>query len=307
MALKPYRFHLWPAKHVITRNSEFRDDYDLHPGLFEIGVANGRVLGFDTRGGHPWRVCIFWCSHGGDADKTTAIADDFPSFVRAIGRRKARERETPLEQGKFDALQLADFWRDYFGVPGFAGGLRSYGEIEEWGLQLPLPTGHRLVLFIEPSAPWHSLALRCPTGDSFELGRIEPIPSPRWCLRWEEVERFGRHAAKQNPRLPHPGLPLLLLTPFAYVTPSGKPASGRGSKPRSASLASYQAARLRSWWTVCLPSGSSWRAVGGGTLEKWVGCFRKDGYRPTPAGCSGRPIVTSASGGLLFRSASSRR
>jgi hypothetical protein len=54
-------------------------------------------------------------------------------------------------------------------------------------------------------------------------------------LRFAELELFGRLVALENPRLPHPGLPALLLSPFLALgtddPPPGPPTPNRPPPP----------------------------------------------------------------------------
>ena len=71
---------------------------------------------------------------------------------------------------------------------------------------------------IEPSGE-RTLGLRRPAGsEPVQLGWAPargPYPAS---LRWPELETFARVIALADPTLPHPGLVVALLSPFAPVT-----------------------------------------------------------------------------------------
>jgi hypothetical protein len=109
--------------------------------------------------------------------------------------------------------------------PAFWSLLRAEGgAISDPGgaeLRVPFPVtaGYGLTLDIDLATGEQALGLRVPaTTEPIQLGRVDPgLPFPA-ALRWEELELFARVIALEDPTLPHPGLVVALLGPFAPPT-----------------------------------------------------------------------------------------
>lgn len=105
--------------------------------------------------------------------------------------------------------------------PAFWSALRRDGHADgELRLVLPVAGGYALVLEADLDAGEQALGLREPqTAEPVQLGRTgpgEPFPA---ALRWWELELCARVIALDDPTLPHPGLVVALLAPFAPATP----------------------------------------------------------------------------------------
>ena len=78
---------------------------------------------------------------------------------------------------------------------------------------------HVLVLELDEEMLERTLFLAEPaTGDLIQLAWDDQGRPDQNVLRWEEVEAVCRCLAARDPALHHPGIPLLLLKPFAPVT-----------------------------------------------------------------------------------------
>ncbi|MFC7529012.1 hypothetical protein [Actinoplanes sp. GCM10030250] len=98
------------------------------------------------------------------------------------------------------------------------------GEADDLPSQLrvsfPVVDGYALVLDIDLPSGERALGLRRPaSSEPVQLGWAPadgPYPA---ALRWWELESFARVIALDDPTLPHPGLVVALLSPFAPSTP----------------------------------------------------------------------------------------
>ena len=85
---------------------------------------------------------------------------------------------------------------------------------------LPVTAGYGLVLDVDLRTGEQSLGLREPaTSEPVQLGWSEPGRPYPAALRWHELDLCARVIALEDPTLPHPGLVVALLSPFAPVTP----------------------------------------------------------------------------------------
>lgn len=86
-------------------------------------------------------------------------------------------------------------------------------------VSFPVVGGYGLVLDIELPSGERTLGLRCPaSSEPVQLGWAPadgPYPA---ALRWWELESCARVIALADPTLPHPGLVVALLSPFAPAT-----------------------------------------------------------------------------------------
>ncbi|WP_306211494.1 hypothetical protein [Actinoplanes sp. RD1] len=110
--------------------------------------------------------------------------------------------------------------------PGFWSFLRAEGgaipDPETTGLRVSLPVtgGYGLVLDLDLVTGEQTLGLRGPaTSEPVQLGWADPGGPRPAALRWDELELCARVIALEDPTLPHPGLVVALLAPFAPVTP----------------------------------------------------------------------------------------
>ncbi|SDT73748.1 hypothetical protein [Actinoplanes derwentensis] len=101
-----------------------------------------------------------------------------------------------------------DFW---------TGGLTGTDELPaQVRVTFPVIAGYSLVLGIDLPSGDRTLGLRVPaSSEPVQLGWAPaggPYPA---ALRWWELESFARVIALDDPLLPHPGLVVALLAPFA--------------------------------------------------------------------------------------------
>ena len=90
----------------------------------------------------------------------------------------------------------------------------------ELRVTFPVTGGYALVLDLDLDTGERTLGLRGPaSSEPVQLARAEvegPVPA---ALRWWELDLCARVIALADPTLPHPGLVVALLSPFAPATP----------------------------------------------------------------------------------------
>jgi len=90
----------------------------------------------------------------------------------------------------------------------------------ELRIGLPVTGGYGLVLDLDLVTGEQTLGLREPaSSEPVQLGWAAPGRPYPAALRWHELELCARVIALEDPTLPHPGLVVALLSPFAPVTP----------------------------------------------------------------------------------------
>jgi hypothetical protein len=91
---------------------------------------------------------------------------------------------------------------------------------KELRASLPVTAGYGLALDVDLTTGEQALGLREPaTSEPVQLGWSTPGRPPPAALRWHELDLCARVIALEDPTLPHPGLVVALLSPFAPVTP----------------------------------------------------------------------------------------
>ncbi|WP_328463964.1 hypothetical protein OHA21_39410 [Actinoplanes sp. NBC_00393] len=102
--------------------------------------------------------------------------------------------------------------------PGFWAG--EFSEEEPLRVSFPVVGGYGLILDIDPPSGERTLGLRCPaSSEPVQLGWAPadgPYPA---ALQWWELESCARVIALADPMLPHPGIVVALLSPFAPAGP----------------------------------------------------------------------------------------
>jgi hypothetical protein len=89
----------------------------------------------------------------------------------------------------------------------------------ELRVSLPVTGGYGLVLDLDLSTGEQTIGLREPaTSEPVQLGSAAPGGPYPAALRWHELELCARVIALEDPTVPHPGLVVALLSPFAPVT-----------------------------------------------------------------------------------------
>lgn len=98
----------------------------------------------------------------------------------------------------------------------------------ELRVTFPVSHGFGLVLDVDRHHGTFGLGLRTPiTIEPIQLGWDDPSDWHPHCLRWPEVDLIGRVTALSDPSLPHPGLPVVLLSRFAPITAEDDPVAVR--------------------------------------------------------------------------------
>ena len=104
--------------------------------------------------------------------------------------------------------------------PGFwTGAVPPSADHRELRVPFPVAGGYGLVLDVDPATGERALGLREPAStEPVPLGTHLPgRPAPA-ALRWWELDLCARVIALADPTLPHPGLVMALLSPFAPPT-----------------------------------------------------------------------------------------
>jgi hypothetical protein len=104
--------------------------------------------------------------------------------------------------------------------PSFWTGDGAISEEQELRVTFPVTGGYALVLDVDLPSGERTLGLRIPaTSEPIKLAWAPaegPFPA---ALRWWELDLCARVIALEDPTLPHPGLVVALLSPFAPATP----------------------------------------------------------------------------------------
>ncbi|MEV8506722.1 hypothetical protein AB0368_18175 [Actinoplanes sp. NPDC051475] len=129
--------------------------------------------------------------------------------------------------------------------PAFWSRLRADGsatddpEPAELRINLPVTGGYGLVLDLDLATGEQALGLREPaTSEPVQLGWAAPGRPHPAALRWHELDLCARVIALEDPTLPHPGLVVALLGPFAPAT-----ADDDGSAVAAVREAAYRSLR----------------------------------------------------------------
>ncbi|MBG0560591.1 hypothetical protein [Actinoplanes aureus] len=117
----------------------------------------------------------------------------------------------PVSESLLHLTQDPQFW---------AGQLSEADDLPpQLRVSFPVVGGYALVLDIELPSGERTLGLRCPaSSEPVQLGWAPadgPYPA---ALQWWELESCARVIALADPTLPHPGLVVALLSPFAPAT-----------------------------------------------------------------------------------------
>jgi hypothetical protein len=117
-----------------------------------------------------------------------------------------------------DGVPVPEALRRWTENPGFwlAGRTPTPDDRE---LRVPFPVAGGYGLVLDLAAGETSLGLRePPTSEPVQLGSAAPGSPPPAALRWWELDLCARVIALDDPTLPHPGLVVALLSPFAPAT-----------------------------------------------------------------------------------------
>ncbi|WP_250000553.1 hypothetical protein [Actinoplanes sp. M2I2] len=99
-------------------------------------------------------------------------------------------------------------------------GVTSDDQSPELRVTFPVTGGYALVLDLDPATGERTLGLRGPaSSEPIPLAWAPPGGPAPAALRWWELDLCARVIAWEDPTLPHPGLVVALLSPFAPATP----------------------------------------------------------------------------------------
>lgn len=119
----------------------------------------------------------------------------------------------PVSEALHRLSEDPKFWALLHGGPG------APLDDRELRVSLPVTAGYGLVLDIDLRTGEQALGLREPaTSEPVQLGWWSPGRPHPAALRWHELDLCARVLALEDPTLPHPGLVVALLSPFAPVT-----------------------------------------------------------------------------------------
>ena len=142
-------------------------------------------------------------------------------------------------------------------------------EENELRIGLPVTAGYGLVLDIDLTTGEQALGLREPaSSEPVQLGWSAPGRPHPAALRWHELDLCARVIALEDPTLPHPGLVVALLAPFAPVT-----ADDDGPTVAAIRQAAYRSLRRE------VPPPTP-----GGPEQAPLPLFAGDDWWPAPAG-----------------------
>ena len=123
-----------------------------------------------------------------------------------------------LPQPLQSLLRTRRFWTDFFWETH--ADFEAYPELDGCTLGFPVAPGYVLALTLDDSLSFFSLAIKAPAQEAVRIGWDDEGHYHPHTLRWPELELLCRAIALQDPDLPHPGLPLLLLHRFAPICPA---------------------------------------------------------------------------------------
>jgi len=127
--------------------------------------------------------------------------------------RTGQDWRVPVPQALLRLTEKPGFWAG-------DGDATSDDQSPPLRVTFPVIGGYALVLDLDPVTGERTLGLRGPaSSEPVQLGWApagEPFPA---ALRWWELDLCARVIAWEDPTLPHPGLVVALLAPFAPATP----------------------------------------------------------------------------------------
>ena len=123
--------------------------------------------------------------------------------------------------GQYERVPVSEALRRLSEDPQFwTGESATPDDPKELRVIFPVTGGYALVLELDLAAGERTLGLRVPaTSEPIQLGWAEAAGPYPAALRWWELDLCARVIALEDPTLPHPGLVVALLSPFAPATP----------------------------------------------------------------------------------------
>jgi hypothetical protein len=93
-------------------------------------------------------------------------------------------------------------------------------DARELRVSFPITGGYALTVDLDPATGERTLGLRVPaSSEPVQLGWAPPGGPCPAALRWWELDLCARVIALEDPTLPHPGLVVALISPFAPTMP----------------------------------------------------------------------------------------
>jgi hypothetical protein len=133
----------------------------------------------------------------------------------AVAGRSGQDGVVPVTEALRRLSEDPRFWSGLFGR---AGAIPD-PDPAELRVNLPVTGGYGLVLDLDLVTGEQALGLREPAGsEPVQLGWAAPGRPYPAALRWHELDLCARVIALEDPTLPHPGLVVALLSPFAPLT-----------------------------------------------------------------------------------------
>jgi hypothetical protein len=160
-------------------------------------------------------------------------------------------------------------------------------DARELRVSFPVTGGYALVLDLDPATGERTLGLREPAwSEPVQLGSALPAGPATAALRWWELDVCARVIALEDPTLPHPGLVVALLSPFAPPT----------ADDDERVVATMRAAAYRSLRREVRPIEPA------GPEQQPLPIFASDDWWPAPRGASPR-VLDDAAIAVLTREA----
>ncbi|WP_250031852.1 hypothetical protein [Paractinoplanes maris] len=167
----------------------------------------------------------------------------------------------PVPEALLRLIENPAFWAG-------EGSVTSDDPTSELRVAFPIIGGYALVLDLDLATGERTLGLRGPAhSEPIQLAWTPPGGPAPAALRWWELDLFARVIAWEDPTLPHPGLVVALLSPFAPATPED-------DEP---SIAAMREAAYRSLRREVPPAEPS------GPEQAPLPLFTGDDWWPTPA------------------------
>jgi len=177
-------------------------------------------------------------------------------------------------------MPVSEALRHLIEDPGFWTGDATAGpDPRELRVTFPVIGGYALVLDIDPATGERALGLREPaSSEPVQLGRAPAAGPYPAALRWWELDLCARVIAWEDPRLPHPGLVVALLSPFA-------PTTADDDEP---SVAAFREAAYRSLRREVTPPAAA------GPEQAPLPLFASEDWWPAPRGASPQVLDEAA-------------
>lgn len=121
----------------------------------------------------------------------------------------------PLPEPLQAVIKKRRFWTDFFWITNADEG--DYPGLDDCDVELPVTEEYQLSLNFSAWLSCFVLNFIDADGKSVEIAHDDQAHWHPHILRWKELDLICRAVADDDPELPHPGLPLLLLYRFAPI------------------------------------------------------------------------------------------